>query len=110
MVCDALKEIGHELQIAKDPWNLEKFLSLNDGLLDFILNFYKSATPGAAKAKHLLERIERRDLYRLCGEMYIPPERIPVFINGVPPVEITSWQTVDGQVFVHLFEKERGFR
>lgn len=102
MVCDALKEVGHDLGLAEKSRDTLSFLTLSDTLLDHVVNFFEPASLGAAqkakKAKELLLRVEHRDLYQICGEMRIPETHISMFRNGVPPTEITTRQNANGQV------------
>lgn len=70
MAVDALLAADSVLKISESITEPEHFLELSDSVLYVI---ERSKDPKLAKAKQILRRISRRDLYKFVDEVLIPP-------------------------------------
>ena len=72
MYADILKELNHNLDISNTIDNPEEFCKLTD---DYIINLINNQSNiKYLKAKMILDRINRRELYKFIGEIVISPE------------------------------------
>ena len=78
MICDALKFVDKEMKIFESINDPAAFTYLTDGIIDEIArtkskdNITFSDSKEMERAKHVINRIHTRNLYRLCGEVIIP--------------------------------------
>lgn len=74
MVCDALRAADRSLHFTANVDNPQHFVKLDDGLLRAIRNFdalvpdaaHSSEYKGLREAQDILDRLEKRQLYRWC--------------------------------------------
>jgi HD superfamily phosphohydrolase len=79
MITDAMKLADPILQIGRKVLNLENYLHLDDSIVLKIQTYDVSSISNPQhriqmeKAKEILQRLRRRDLYRYCAESLLPP-------------------------------------
>mmetsp|Transcript_11117 Transcript_11117/g.46424 ORF Transcript_11117/g.46424 Transcript_11117/m.46424 type:complete len:476 (-) Transcript_11117:2069-3496(-) len=95
MAVDALLAADSVLKISESITEPEHFLELSDSVLYVI---ERSKDPKLAKAKQILRRISRRDLYKFVDEVLIPPgvkqikesDIASCQEDGLPPIDASD--------------------
>jgi len=93
MIADAVKEVGSEFRLIEKSRSPIEFLKLDDSFIKFIRDWHGSNSIGIQNARAILNRITRRQLYTLCGEVQIPAELISHFKDRVCELDIISHQS-----------------
>jgi len=96
MVTDALKLADPILNISDKINNAEEYLYLTDHIIQEIM---RSNDPGLEKAKDILVKFKRRDLYKFVDEIIIPKEILEHFNKDNVRIEdIISYQPDDAEI------------
>ena len=90
MVVDALVEAdaAWNSRISNSIWDVKEFIKMDDTLLKQI---EYCDDPGLAKARDIVRKIRRRELYRFVNEYTVPEERVVNF-KPVEAKDITACQ------------------
>lgn len=80
MLAEALEQVDKKFRISESIGDMALYTKLTDNITSEISKSDKS-DDDIEKAKDLLEKIEKRDLYKFCGETYLPKPRSPDDIN-----------------------------
>ena len=90
MVVDALVEadVAWNSKISDSIWDVKEFIKMDDTLLKQIENSNEAAL---GKARDIVRRIRRRELYRFVNEYTVPEERVADF-KPVLASDITACQ------------------
>jgi len=90
MVVDALIEadVAWNSKISNSIWDVKEFIKMDDTLLKQIEN---SEEASLSKARDIVRRIRRRELYRFVNEYTVPEERVENF-KPVTAAEVTACQ------------------
>lgn len=83
MVCDAFKAANHVFRITDKVHDAKSFMKLTDNILTAIqhADIDKSVTgwEGVIEAQEIINRIQRRDLYKCCGYLLLSAEEVAQF-------------------------------
>jgi deoxynucleoside triphosphate triphosphohydrolase SAMHD1 len=71
MVVDALEEAADYLGIKEKLNDPDDFMQLDDTLLKR-LEWYEGDDPRMRTARDIVQKIRRRDIYTLCGDIVVP--------------------------------------
>jgi HD superfamily phosphohydrolase len=91
MVVDAILAAAEDLKLRESITDLKRYTYLDDSIVRE-LERSTSQNTGILRAQHILRRFRRRQLYRYCGEVEVPQERLKHWTN-VQPLDIISCQS-----------------
>ena len=89
MICDILFKANKKLQIAECINNPSDFINLTDDIINVIK---LSKDPELNESKLLINRLEKRDLYKFIDE-YIVPIELTNKIKSIKPIDIISYNS-----------------